>query len=80
MLDPKEQAKGGLRARAAREQERLEVLAGLRRDAEAEGVTADLAATTEPGAEGSPPVAPPATDGPTSAYPPPTGRQPKRWR
>ena len=83
MLDPKEQAKGGFRARAAREQERLDVLVGLRRDAEAEGITAAPPAppaTAEGEAEGAPAVAPPGTVGTTSAYPPPGPHAPSGER
>ena len=80
MSDSKEQAKGGSLARAAREQERLDVLAGLHRDAVAEGIIAEPPATAGTEAEGTPPVAPSGTVGPTSAYPPTDERQARRGR
>jgi hypothetical protein len=74
MLDPKEQAKGGFRAHAEREQKWRDALAA--------------AGTPEvPGADGqadgAAPPEPPAPDGERSPYAPDApsaGRQPKRWR
>jgi hypothetical protein len=68
-LDPKEQAKGGFRAHAEREQARRDALAEAQHQADAvEGVGGDA-----PGAAES------QADGERSPYAPPPGRQPKRW-
>jgi hypothetical protein len=70
--DPEKQVEGDLRERAARERRRLEVLARLRQDAEAElGLVAESPATVKNGADGPPPVtlptpATPPTDRPAS--------------
>jgi hypothetical protein len=80
MLDPKEQAKGGFRARVAREQERRDNLAEARREADA---AAGLVAGTPAPAEGQPDAAPSPegrdADGEWSPYAPSANRQPKRW-
>ena len=81
MLDPKEQAKGGFGARAAREQERQDTLAESRRDADAAGAAgqADGTAPADAGEERSP-YAPSADGEEKTPDAPPAGRQPKRWR
>ena len=73
MPDPEEQVEGDRRARAAREQQRLDVLARLREDGEAElGLVVESPATVGTGADGPPPVTlptpttPPTPDRPTS--------------
>lgn len=69
MLDPKEQAKGGFRARAERERARREALDG------------DSAASTGSGAgEAGDGAAIGQADGAESPYAPPSPRAPKRWR
>ena len=79
MLDPKEQAKGGFRAHAEREQERRDTLAAARREADAAaGLTPDGAGAGGQ-ADGAPPLELPAADAERSPYAP-EGRQPKRWR
>jgi hypothetical protein len=80
MLDPKEQAKGGFGARAAREQERQHVLEASRREADAEaGSTGDTPGMADGWADGTPSDELPDTDGRRSPAAPSAGRQPKRW-
>jgi hypothetical protein len=80
MLDPKEQAKGGFGARAAREQERRDALAEARREADAAAAGQGDGGTPADAAEERSPYAPPAEGEETIPDAPPTGRQPKRWR
>ena len=81
MLDPKEQAKGGFRAHAEREQERRDALAEARRQADAAaGMTGDAPSTAASQADGDRSPYAPREDGEPSPYAPPAGRQPKRWR
>ena len=75
MLDPKEQAKGGFRAFAAREQERRDFLAGAQREADAAGADARAAAGGQ--ADGTPAADARAADDARSPYAPsadPRGR------
>ena len=88
MLDPKEQAKGGFRAHAEREQERRDKLAEARREADA---AAGLVAGAPTAAEGQPDAArspdgrdadgerSPYADGEPGPNAPSAGRRPKRW-
>lgn len=79
MLDPKEQAKGGFGARAAREQERQDAQAEARREAAAAG-SPGQADGEAPADEERSPYAPSADGTEQSPDTPPAGRQPKRWR
>jgi hypothetical protein len=80
MLDPKEQAKGGFRARAAREQERLDNLTEARREADAAaGLTAGAPVPAEGQADVAPAPGRHEAGGESSPYAPSAGRQPKRW-
>jgi hypothetical protein len=79
MLDPKEQAKGGFRAFAAREQERKDVLAGVRREEDAaEAAAAAARVTAEGQADGSQAVDARAADDERSPYAPPADQRPQR--
>jgi hypothetical protein len=78
MLDPKEQAKGGFRAFAAREQERKDVLAGARHGADAaDAAAADARAAARGQADGTPAVDARAADDERSPYAPPADEQSK---
>ena len=80
MLDPKEQAKGGFRAYAEREQERRDKLAEARREADAAaGLTAGAPAPTEGQADVAPSPGGHDPVGEWSPYAPSADRQPKRW-
>ena len=81
MLDPKEQAKGGFRAHAERENARRDARAEARREAGAAAdTTADVPAPVEAQADGAPSLPQPLAPGEQGPSAPPTGRQPKRWR
>ena len=80
MLNPKEQAKGGFRAHAEREQERRQARAEAKSDADATGISTDVSGTVDGQTAGARSLERTETAGERSASAPTTGRQLNRWR